>query len=119
MISFDSFLFYSSQPVFEPIVITSSMIEATDDDYDDDDPGPADQYTEDIEEQERFGQNLENNSNAIENEQTIVIPNSEKEETLTKESKSFSPLPSATQNQQIENFDPVVSLESINVSKSR
>ena len=110
---------YSSQPVFEPIVITSSMIEATDDDYDDDDPGPPDQYTEDIEDQDNFGQNQENNLNTIENERPNVIANSEKEENLTKESKGFSPLPSITQNEKIENFDPVVSLESISLSKSR
>ena len=95
------------------------MIEATDDDYDDDDPGPPDQYTEDIEDQDNFGQNQKNNLNTLEIERPAVIANSEKEENLTKESKTFSPLPSTTQNEKIENFDPVVSLESISLSKSR
>ena len=113
---------FSSQPVYEPIVITSCMIEATDDDYDDDDPGPPDQFSDDTEYQQNMGQTHvpeEISSNVTVNDPPIDMKNKKNKELQESESSNLLDSPSTTQKLQKENYDPVVSLESINVSKSR
>ena len=98
------------------------MIEATDDDYDDDDPGPPDQFSDDTEYQQNLGQThvpAEVSSNIIQNDPPVEIMNKNKEESKEIESSNLPDSPSTTQKQHKEKYDPVVSLESINVSKSR
>ena len=98
------------------------MIEATDDDYDDDDPGPPDQFSDDTDYHQNLGQTdvpAEISSNIIENDPSIEIKNKNKKESKEIESSNLPDSPSTTQKQHKENYDPVVSLESINVSKSR
>lgn len=98
------------------------MIEATDDDYDEDDPGPPDQFSDDTEYQQNLSQThvpLEISSNVTDNDPPIEMKNKKNKELQESESCNLLDSSSITQKQQKENYDPVVSLESINVSKSR
>ena len=98
------------------------MIEATDDDYDDDDPGPPDPFSDDTE----YQPNMDNanvtadiSSNVLQNDSPVEMNDKKKKESQAIESSSLPDSLSATQKQHKENYDPVVSLESITVSKSR
>ena len=98
------------------------MIEATDDDYDDDDPGPPDHFSDDADYQQNMGQTHvqeEISSNVIENDLSEDMKNKKEKDSQAIESSNLPDSPSTTQKQHKENYDPIVSLESINVSKSR
>ena len=105
------------------------MIEATDDDYDDDDPGPPEYQASpehhsagNTDEQKlSLGPMLQENiPNNLESGAPVGTPNVTKKESQGGEEVDFSVTSStATNIQHKENYHPVVSLESINVTKSR
>ena len=105
------------------------MIEATDDDYDGDDPGPPEyqaspeHLSEGTSDEQKFSLKpilQENICHTLENGAPIGTSNEAKKESQAGEEGDFNVTSSnATNTQHKENYHPVVSLEPINVKKSR